>query len=235
MIETINNRTVTVFEMTGSDVQTFLNNQVVSELCNDNNSPQLTVICNPKGRIIYTLIIEQHPERTFVVVDASLSDNFLQYIHMRRFRMDVNINKSMSMLSFNTAASNPVLHTDMSFSNPNNHSSNEANNFWLFMFKAGLPWVTEQTKECFIPQHLNLDQTGVIDFDKGCYPGQEIVARLHFLGKVKKRMQYIKYQADQEYEPNSKVHIPEYNDTVEICAPAVFHQNKWHSQAIVKV
>lgn len=53
---------------------------------------------------------------------------------------------------------------------------------------AGRPWVEEATREAFVPQMLNLDLTGGISFKKGCYPGQEIVARTQYLGKVKRRM-----------------------------------------------
>lgn len=53
---------------------------------------------------------------------------------------------------------------------------------------AGRPWVEAATREAFVPQMLNLDLTGGISFRKGCYPGQEIVARTQYLGKVKRRM-----------------------------------------------
>lgn len=53
---------------------------------------------------------------------------------------------------------------------------------------AGRPWVESETREAFVPQMLNLDLTGGISFKKGCYPGQEIVARTQYLGKVKRRM-----------------------------------------------
>ena len=53
---------------------------------------------------------------------------------------------------------------------------------------AGIPTVLEQTVEAFVPQMTNLDLIGGVSFDKGCYPGQEIVARTHYLGKVKRRM-----------------------------------------------
>lgn len=53
---------------------------------------------------------------------------------------------------------------------------------------AGRAWVEEGTREAFVPQMLNLDLTAGISFKKGCYPGQEIVARTHYLGKVKRRM-----------------------------------------------
>jgi folate-binding protein YgfZ len=53
---------------------------------------------------------------------------------------------------------------------------------------AGMPSIQAQTREHFVPQMLNLDLIGGISFTKGCYPGQEIVARLHYLGTAKRRM-----------------------------------------------
>lgn len=57
---------------------------------------------------------------------------------------------------------------------------------WLEI-QAGVPDVTLNTQEAFVPQMLNLDLIGGINFKKGCYTGQEIVARTHYLGTVKRR------------------------------------------------
>lgn len=58
----------------------------------------------------------------------------------------------------------------------------------LAFIRAGLGWVSQATYEEFVPQMLNLELIGGISFKKGCYPGQEIVARTQYLGKVKRRM-----------------------------------------------
>ncbi len=55
---------------------------------------------------------------------------------------------------------------------------------------AGLPWVVAATQDVFIPQTLNLDLIDGVSFTKGCYPGQEVVARSHYRGTVKRRMAY---------------------------------------------
>ena len=52
----------------------------------------------------------------------------------------------------------------------------------------GVPDIYPTTQEAFIPQSLNMDLIDGINFKKGCYTGQEIVARTHYLGKVKRRM-----------------------------------------------
>lgn len=53
---------------------------------------------------------------------------------------------------------------------------------------AGMPWVHTQTSEQALPQELNLERLGGLSYDKGCYPGQEIIARMHFRGQLKRRL-----------------------------------------------
>jgi tRNA-modifying protein YgfZ len=57
----------------------------------------------------------------------------------------------------------------------------------LAEIQAGIPEVYPQTSGQFVAQMLNLDKIGAVSFTKGCYPGQEIVARTHHLGRVKRR------------------------------------------------
>lgn len=61
---------------------------------------------------------------------------------------------------------------------------------------AGLPQVVEQSKEKFVPQMINFELIGGVNFRKGCYPGQEIVARSQYLGKLKRRMAIALVNAD---------------------------------------
>ena len=58
---------------------------------------------------------------------------------------------------------------------------------WL-QIRAGIPEIYASTQEQFVPQMVNDDLIGAVSFQKGCYTGQEIVARLHYLGKAKRRM-----------------------------------------------
>ena len=55
--------------------------------------------------------------------------------------------------------------------------------------RAGIPEITAATQEKFVPQMINFEAVGGVNFQKGCYPGQEIVARSQYLGKLKRRMQ----------------------------------------------
>jgi len=57
----------------------------------------------------------------------------------------------------------------------------------LAAIHAGVPQVSAATQEQFVPQMINLELLGGVNFKKGCYPGQEIVARSQYLGKLKRR------------------------------------------------
>lgn len=71
---------------------------------------------------------------------------------------------------------------------------------------AGLPNITAATSESFIPQMVNLDLLDAVNFKKGCYPGQEIVARIHYLGNLKQRMARFRTDADTRPQPGDRVH-----------------------------
>lgn len=66
---------------------------------------------------------------------------------------------------------------------------------WLEI-QAGIPDISAETQEAFVPQMVNLDALGGINFKKGCYTGQEIVARTHYLGSVKRRTQLAHIQSE---------------------------------------
>lgn len=70
--------------------------------------------------------------------------------------------------------------------------------FWALMdIRAGLPTVFEETAEAFVPQMANLQLLDGVSFTKGCYTGQEVVARMQYLGKLKRRMYRGHVSADQ--------------------------------------
>lgn len=62
-------------------------------------------------------------------------------------------------------------------------------NSWnILTIRAGIPEIVSETVEAFVPQMVNLQAINSLSFTKGCYPGQEVVARMHYLGKLKRRL-----------------------------------------------
>jgi len=80
---------------------------------------------------------------------------------------------------------------------------------WLDIL-AGIPSVLPGTVEEFVPQMTNLELIGGVNFKKGCYPGQEIVARMHYLGHLKQRMVRGRVHSDTVPSPGSAVYSPNF-------------------------
>ncbi|MCU7959586.1 MAG: folate-binding protein [gamma proteobacterium symbiont of Bathyaustriella thionipta] len=74
---------------------------------------------------------------------------------------------------------------------------------------AGLPTVYDETSEAFVPQMLNLQRVEAISFTKGCYTGQEVVARMQYLGKLKRRMYIGHVDTDQRPQAGDEVFSPD--------------------------
>ena len=79
---------------------------------------------------------------------------------------------------------------------------------WLEI-RAGIPAVMGATQEQFVPQMTNLDLVGGVSFTKGCYPGQEIVARTHYLGRLKRRTVLAHLEGSTAPRPGDEVHAPD--------------------------
>ena len=97
--------------------------------------------------------------------------------------------------------------------------------FWQYLLiRNGLGEVRPETQGEFIPQMLNLQHTGAVNFRKGCYTGQEIVARMQYLGKLKRRMYRLDADSNTVINAGTAIHredksdvgavvLAEFNDT----------------------
>ena len=72
--------------------------------------------------------------------------------------------------------------------------------------KAAIPTVFESTQEAFIPQMTNMHLVNGVSFTKGCYTGQEVVARMQYLGKLKRRMYQVSFSYDGEVQPGDDIY-----------------------------
>lgn len=79
----------------------------------------------------------------------------------------------------------------------------------LLDIHAGQPTIYEQTVEAFVPQMVNLELINGVSFKKGCYTGQEIVARMHYLGKLKRRMYLIHINSNEPVVPGAALYCPD--------------------------
>jgi folate-binding protein YgfZ len=80
------------------------------------------------------------------------------------------------------------------------------------IIRAGVPVILPPTQEEFVPQMVNLDLIGGVSYDKGCYPGQEIVARMHYRGTLKQRMYLASIGSREQPQPGEKLYSPDFGE-----------------------
>ncbi|HKK13080.1 MAG TPA: folate-binding protein [Gammaproteobacteria bacterium] len=84
-----------------------------------------------------------------------------------------------------------------------------ATSWALLDVMAGIPTVYPETSDAFVPQMANLQLVGGVSFAKGCYPGQEVVARMEYLGKLKRRMYLALVRSETAPRPGDELFAPD--------------------------
>jgi hypothetical protein len=92
-------------------------------------------------------------------------------------------------------------------------AENAASDYWDWLdIRAGVPVILPATQEAFVPQMVNLDLIGGVSLTKGCYPGQEIVSRMHYRGTLKQRMYLANIAGSDLPQPGEKLYSPDFGE-----------------------
>ena len=164
--------------VTGADAFEFLQGQLTNNL---KRLPQqqeiLAAWCSPKGRVICLFNISAIDDGYELSLAAELTEEIIKRLTMFRFRSKVEFASNTETTTVDAAAS----------------------------IKAGIPWIGQDQTEKFTPHMLNLDLLDAVDFEKGCYTGQEIVARTHYKGATKRRVQ--RFESDSPVNVGDKISL----------------------------
>ena len=88
----------------------------------------------------------------------------------------------------------------------------EADAWEWSLVQAGIPTIVARTQEQFVPQMANFELVGGVSFKKGCYPGQEIVARMQYRGGLKRRMARVHLAEGERPQPGDAVFAPSFGE-----------------------
>lgn len=192
----------------GEDAEAFLQNLLINDLnaLADRHS-QLSGFCTPKGRLLAIFWLVRQTSTLFELVMPTDQCSFItQRLTMFRLRSKVEItfdtDKKIAgihrcststgiaiddhrALVIDQAAS---LDTTLRELLENGSALVAAKTWQHAEMNAGIAMVYASTREKFTAQQLNLDLINAVSFKKGCFPGQEVIARLHYLGEPKRRL-----------------------------------------------
>lgn len=214
-----------VLHITGEDASDFLRAQLTTDVQRlDQQEHGFSAWCDAKGRALVIFRVVVTETGFLLTLPAPLVEATIRRLRMYVLRAkveitDVSSDWALSGLTAATSARIPdngvVIQEDDSYllgmgaghdrgalhiqpaAQAGDTRPIEGNDWQLFEIDAGLPEVTTATSAAFVPQMLNLHWLDGIDFDKGCYPGQEVVARLQYRGRLTRRMFRMQWQGVQ--------------------------------------
>jgi folate-binding protein YgfZ len=165
----------------GPDAEPFLQNQLTSDVGGVGASVALGAWCTAKGRVIVVFRLRRTGDGFTLALPANLVDPVLKRLTMYRLRSRVTLDARQ--------ATADDLGIDAALDR----------NAWMTAnIEAGRAVIAANESELYTPAMLNLDLIGAVSFDKGCYPGQEVVARTHYRGASKRRMYRYGFDGDLE-------------------------------------
>ncbi|AXY61015.1 YgfZ/GcvT domain-containing protein [Acinetobacter sp. WCHAc010052] len=175
------------FTLAGADAQKFLQGQVtLNTEALAENTTRYTAICDLKGRIHFGLWLTKiNPELFEIVTTADQADEFSKHIKKYGAFSKMKLEPVGSVF--------PTLTADTTV------FSSEATDITAWEVSAiqhGQAFIVQQTEGLFQPQELRLHQREGVHYDKGCYLGQEVIARLWFKAKPKAWLHVIQGSGD---------------------------------------
>lgn len=182
--------------LTGPNLTTFLQGYITCDL--DDLQVGLAMpmaITEIRGRVVANGWVLQDAECLVLVIHASVVEKVHQHLvpYMRFARCEYSVNPASVHITQNLGVESPKFNMD---DEEYGFTDQEAQACDLneFQLETGFALVTEATSGKFLPQMLNLTDFDVVSFSKGCYLGQEVVARAQHRGRVKRHLLRASYE-----------------------------------------
>ncbi len=207
-----------IFSFDGADVRDVLHGQTTRNFkALDLHRPIDGAFCDLKGRVITDFTAVLTSETTVLMrvsegVAALLQEHLAKYLMFSKTKMTSldwhcwGCSDSSESATSGIRVPRPDGHSEVwsSPSNPPAHAM-PATKWLLFRIKRGLARIHEHSVCKYLPQDLNYDLNGFVDFDKGCYTGQEIIARLHYRGQPKRRLSLLTVRSSTQPASDERI------------------------------
>ena len=214
-----------LLSVTGDDAREFLHAQLTRDIRSlPADRAALAGWCSAKGRLLASLLVIPAPQGFLLQLARDLAAPVAKRLAMYVLRAKVKIADESErwaqdgLWDFDSDAPEVAWHGELATVRVGerrylqlgplarmSETPSAAEEAWTLQeIRAGRPLITGATQDQFVPQMVNLEKLGGIDWQKGCYPGQEIVARAQYRGQVKRRMVHLRAPAGAELRPGQE-------------------------------
>ena len=235
-----------VLSVSGDDAAAFLQGQLTNDVeALGVNRAQWNGWCSPKGRLLATFLLVRRPDGYLLMLPAEIAGPIAKRLGMFVLRSkvkiaDVSDRYARRGIIGRRAGPAPMEVVEdegailvglepgriVALMPPERAlTPNAGADAWeLAAIRAGVPTITAATQEAFVPQMANFELVGGVSFKKGCYPGQEIVARMQYRGGLKRRMAIAHVDGTERPQPGQSVYSAAFGEqaagTIVNAAPA---------------
>ena len=186
----------------GDESGSFLQAQLTADIAAlEDGSATFACYCTPKGQVLGLLRVQRSGDSYLVAGDSRLLPGILQRLQMFVIRSRVEFALADELAVWGAPGPDYVFA-------PATDTGDDPDPEWKAgELRAGVTWLGPGSSEKFIPQMLGFDALGAVSFSKGCYPGQEIVARARYLGSVKRKPLVLEAEGAIQPAPGDKLRL----------------------------
>lgn len=198
--------------LAGPDARAFAQAQFtvsVDDLAPERWSP--LAWCDPKGRVLAFMMARSGEGDVELILPAAQADDVCKRLTMFTIGRQVTLAEPQPVAgSFDADDSLPVFDNDPRRHlglNPDAPAAADSVARWRQLdLCRGLPWLGAASSGRHLPQWLGLETLGALSYSKGCYPGQEVVARVHYRGSVKYGLRGLQLAGEAAWvEPHTEI------------------------------
>jgi folate-binding protein YgfZ len=181
-----------VIRAEGADAATFLQGQLTQDIASlDTGRAALAGYCSPKGRLLASFVVWRRaaPDEFLLACSADLLAPTVKRLSMYVLRAKCKLSDASDRFQLVGLAGDAARDAGVAprdAERPALPALDAAAWRWLEVC-SGVPTIVAATADRFVPQMVNLELLHGVDFHKGCYPGQEVVARSQYRGTIKRR------------------------------------------------
>ncbi|MDT8438022.1 MAG: hypothetical protein RQ729_03295 [Wenzhouxiangellaceae bacterium] len=148
-------------------------------------------LCAPNGRAEAVFLLVREPDRLGLIVPQPISPVVARKLQMFRIGRKVEVFDTVPVCPCapDEAGAWPLAHDPQRAlrADPDGKALPLPETWWAADIAAGMPWLLPETAGQFLPQMLGLEELEGLSYRKGCFPGQEVIARVHYRGRVTRR------------------------------------------------
>ena len=210
-----------ILTISGEDAGELLQGQMTQDVRKlEDDKIHMTSFCNVQGRVIASAFIQFKDDHYDLILSSQLVEDLFNHLQRYILRSKVEIQQSEKLVYaifskdivndqelFKMVANDPKRMLALADKVPQSIENFITSEEWIeHDIKEMIPIINKESSEKFIPQMLNLDILNAVSFSKGCYTGQEVVARVQHRGKIKQRMFKIKTESKSLVSAGSEIH-----------------------------